>query len=511
MTARYGLDFYVDRRENYYPVNSAGDWTGGGFYKNDYSERVQNLNVFVNGNSSFGGSNLNWILGYVLEDEEYYRFSSSTNNFLNPNPSKQLVGNAVNGDILATENKRRTKKNSAFYSLSFSTLQDKLLLDVAGRLERSSTLTDLNFYPSATLGYIVTDNASGPLSFLKLRASYGQVGISPILYINKSNFITSTAGSENWGDYIDGANYGGSVRRSAIQGNPDLKAERVTETEVGADFRFLDNKLSLGATYYNRLTTDGILRIELPPSTGFTEQYQNAAEISNKGIELDFNYNQLSANYLKVNIFGNFTSYKNIVEKLPDVSRVILNGFNSTGSVVKEGAPFAAIFGGAYQRDANGNIEFDSRGFPLIDDEQKVIGDPNPDYKAGLGASIDYKNFNFSFLFETSQGNDMWGGTQGVLYYFGIHPDTDNVSVSDVDLPIYNANVANSYNNGVIPAGTPFRGNIADFWGGPVALEESWYRTNGGGFGDLDEQFVKDASWIKLREVSLNYHAVLTS
>ena len=199
MTARYGLDFYVDRRENYYPVNSAGDWTGGGFYKNDYSERVQNLNVFVNGNSSFGGSNLNWILGYVLEDEEYYRFSSSTNNFLNPNPSKQLVGNAVNGDILATENKRRTKKNSAFYSLSFSKLQDKLLLDVAGRLERSSTLTDLNFYPSATLGYIVTDNASGPLSFLKLRASYGQVGMSPILYINKSNFITSTAGSENWG------------------------------------------------------------------------------------------------------------------------------------------------------------------------------------------------------------------------------------------------------------------------------------------------------------------------
>ena len=510
LTARYGLDFYVDRRENYFPVNSAGDWTGGGFYKNDYSEKVQNLNLFLNGNNSFGENiDLNWVVGYVIEDNEYYRFSSSTNNFLNSDPSKQLVGNAVNGDILAEEYKSREKKNSGYYSLSFAFF-DNLLLDLSGRLERTTTITDLTFYPSATLGYVVTDstNSSGALSFLKLRASYGQVGISPILYINNSNFITSTAGSEGWGDYIDGANYGGTVRRSAVQGNPDLKVERVTETEFGFDARFFNNKLTFGATYYNRLTTDGILQVETPPSTGFTERYANAAEISNKGIELDFNYNLYSDADFSFNLFGNFTAYKNIVEKLPEVNRVVLNGFTSTGSVVREGAPFAAIFGGAYERDANGNIALDSNGFPLIDDEQQVIGDPNPDFRAGLGASIDYKDFNFSFLFETSQGNDMWGGTQGVLYYFGIHPDTDNISTGNVDLPIYSTNVsgARDYNNGVIPAGTPFRGNIADFGGGPVALEESWYRTNGGGFGDLDEQFVKDASWIKLREISLNYN-----
>lgn len=500
LTARYGLDFYVDRRENYYPVNSAGDWTSGGFYKNDYSERVQNLNFLLNGNSSFGDNvNLNWILGYVIEDNEYYRFSSSTNNFLNPDPSKQLVGNAVNGDILASENKQRDKKNSGYYSLSFSFFEN-LLVDLSGRLERNTTLTDLNFYPSATLGYVVTDpsRSNGPLSFLKLRASYGQVGIAPILYINQSNFITSTAGSEGWGDYIDGANYGGTVRRSATQGNPNLKVERVTEKEIGFDARFFNNKLTVGTTYYNRLTTDGILELEVPPSSGFTERYANAAEISNKGLEFDFNYDLYSDTDLKVNVFGNFTTYKNIVEKLPDVSRVILNGFTSTSSAVKEGAPFAAIFGGQYLRDTNGNIQTDNSGFPLIDDEQGVIGDPNPDFRAGLGASLEYKNLSFSFLFETSQGNDMWGGTQGVLHYFGIHPDTANESVAPVDLPIYNS-------SDIIPAGTTFRGNIGDFGGGQVALDENWYRTNGGGFGDLDEQFVQDASWIKLREISLNY------
>lgn len=457
---------------------------------------------------------LNWIVGYVLEDNQYYRFSSSTNNFLNPDLTKQLVGNANNEDILASENKSRDKKNSGYYSLSFSFFEN-LLLDLTGRLERTVTIPDLTFYPSATLGYVLkeSDPTSNSLSFFKLRASYGEVGISPILYVNKNNFIKSTAGSEGWGDYIDGgAGYGGTVRQSEIQGNPDLTIERVTEYEFGFDSRFFQNKLTLGATYYNRTTKDGILRVETPPSSGFAERYVNAAEISNKGIEFDFNLNAINNQDLSLNLFGNFTAYKNIVEKLPDVSRVILNGFTSTGSVVKEGEPFAAIFGGAYERDANGNIALDDNGFPLIDDEQQVIGDPNPDFRAGLGASLEYKNFNFSFLFETSQGNDAWGGTQGVLYYFGIHPDTDNISTSNVNLPIYSTIVggAQTYNNGVIPAGTSFRGNIVDFGGGPVALEESWYRTNGGGFGDLDEQFIQDASWIKLREISLNYNLTPT-
>jgi len=94
----------------------------------------------------------------------------------------------------------------------------------------------------------------------------------------------------------------------------------------------------------------------------------------------------------------------------------------------------------------------------------------------------------------------MWAGTYGVLHYFGIHPNTAVESTATVDLPMYSGGFG-----GTMPAGTTFRGNIVDFGGGPVALEEGWYRTNGGGFGDLDEQFIFDASFIKLREVSLNY------
>ena len=499
LTARYGLDFYLDRRENYYPYFSAGDWTKGGFYKNDYSEKIQNFNLFLNGNNALSDAiGLNWIGGFISESTTYSRFSSSTNNFLNPDPSKQLIGNAINGDILASEFNSLNRKNSLYYSLSFDINED-LLIDIAGRAEKSVTLNDVNFYPSATIGYVFTNKLieSDFLTFFKLRASYGQVGIEPDLYLNQDTFISSTSGSEGWGDYLDGANYGGTVRRSDVQGNPNLKVERVTEFEIGGDFRFFNDKLSLGLTYYNRLTTDGILEIEVPPSTGYSSIYRNAAEISNKGVEFDFNLNLVNNDSFSANIFGNFTTYKNIVEKLPNVSRYILNGFTSTSSAAVEGAPFAALYGGKYLREANGTIQLDDEGFPLIDDEQGVIGDPNPDYRAGFGAELAYKSLQLSFLFETSQGNEAWAGTQGVLHYFGIHPGTAVESTATSNL--------NTYGGDVIPAGTTFRGNIADFGGGPVALEESWYRTNGGGFGDLDEQFIKDASWTKLREISLKY------
>ena len=100
-------------------------------------------------------------------------------------------------------------------------------------------------------------------------------------------------------------------------------------------------------------------------------------------------------------------------------------------------------------------------------------------------------------MFETTQGNEMWAGTYSVLHFFGIHPNTAVESVAPQDLT--------KYGGGIVPAGTTFRGSIGDFGGGPVALEQQWYRSDGGGFGSQDELFIYDASFIKLREVSLSY------
>ena len=92
----------------------------------------------------------------------------------------------------------------------------------------------------------------------------------------------------------------------------------------------------------------------------------------------------------------------------------------------------------------------------------------------------------------------MWAGTKGVLNYFGIAPNTSNESVA----PVGGLTSAIGI---FYPEGTVFRGNIKDFGAGAVALDVDWYTGTGGGFGPLSEQFVDDASWTRLRELSLVY------
>ena len=118
------------------------------------------------------------------------------------------------------------------------------------------------------------------MTFGKVRLSYGEVGIEPQNYITQTVFGPFSRGS-SWGESLDASVYGNPFGRSSNAGNPNLDPERVKEWEVGADLRFFNDKLSLGATYYNRVTEDALLAVDLPSSTGFSSFWDNAATITN--------------------------------------------------------------------------------------------------------------------------------------------------------------------------------------------------------------------------------------
>ena len=496
-TVRYGLDYYTDERRTVFPVLSAGDFGQGGLFRDEITEKTQNLFLILTGNSQIAdGFALDYTVGYNYFDNDYQRLSGSATNLLVPS-EQFVIENAIASNNGSTQFLSRNRKNGVFGVLNFTLIED-LLLELSGRAERTASLPDeLFFYPSVSLGYKLLDDDTKTVSFAKLRVSYGEVGIEPPLYRNRSTFVSTTPGSGGWGDVLDGLNYGGSYARSDVQGNPNLTNERVKEIEVGGDFRFFQNNLRMGLTYYDRVTEDALMRVETPPSSGFSSSFANIAEITNTGVEFDFSYNILRGGKTQWRIFGNASHNENIVTKLPDVSRIILNGFTSTSSALVEDATFGAIFGGKYAREEDGSLSLNENGFPFNDPVQDVIGDPNPDWRGGLGSELNYKGLSFSVLFETAQGQDMWNGTKGVLNYFGIAPITANISTAPVDL-------TNAAGN-VIPAGTQFRGNVIDFGAGPVAADASWYLGNGGGFGEIDEQFVEDASWTRLREITLSY------
>ena len=496
-TARYGLDYYTDERRTVFPVLSAGDYGQGGLFRDEITEKTQNLFLILNGSSEISEAfSFDYTLGYNYYDNDYQRLSGSATNLLIPS-DKFIIENAIASNNGSTQFLSRNRKNGVFGVLNFTIVED-LLVELSGRAERTVSLPDnLFFYPSISLGYKLLDNSTRGVSFAKLRVSYGEVGIEPPLYRNLSTFVSTSPGSGGWGDVLDGLNYGGSYARSSVQGNPNLTNEVVKEFEIGGDFRFLQNRLSVGLTYYDRVTEDALLQVETPPSSGFSSRFANIAEITNTGVEFDFSYNILTTNDTRWRIFGNASHNENIVTKLPDVSRLILNGFTSTSSALVEGAPFGALYGGMYDRNEDGSLVLNENGFPVNDPNQGVIGDPNPDWRGGLGSEFGYKGISLTVLFETAQGQDMWNGTQGVLRYFGIDPYTANISTAPTDLK-NNAGAT-------IPQGTQFRGNVVDFGAGPVAADASWYTANGGGFGAIDEQFIEDASWTRLREVTLSY------
>ncbi len=499
LTARYGLDYYNDHRETFFPALSAGEGRGE-YYQDDITEKTENYNIFVQGAHDITDIfNFDWILGTSFDSNQYARMSGESIGFTNPDMGDlRIFGNTSAENEFPSSYKSKTKKHGVYAVANFN-LFNQLLVSLTGRYERPSTLEKNVFYPSASVGWKFTEliGENDFLNFGKLRASYGEIGIEPGPYTSSTTYFPGGIAS-SWGDGLDAGAYGNPFTRSSILGNPDLKEERVKEFEIGGDFRFFRDKINFGITYYDRVTEDAILYIDVAPTTGYTSTPTNAAEITNKGLEIDLRWNIIRGEHFTWDINGFYSYNKNLVTDLAGVVEVPLDGFTSASSSVVEGEPMAVLMGNGFLYDDKGDYVLDDNGFPQVDPIRRKIGDPNPEWIGGLGTVLKFYGFSLSAQFETSQGNDVWAGTSGVLKHFGIDPETANESVAETDLPTYNSST-------IIPAGTTFRGNVANFGGNDVALTQNWYTQLGGGFGSQRESFVKDASWTRLRELTLGY------
>lgn len=499
LTGRFGLDYYTDHREYYFPVNSAAGSSVGSFAEIDIREKNQSFNLFLNSYHNVS-NNLNFdiMLGLALDREEYDLLNGFSTQFTNPETGDLRIFGNANAENEAPNNFRREERKSGAYAVINSEIFNQLLVQLSGRIDRSSTMNGNVFYPSASLGWKFSEltGTNNILSFGKIRASYGEIGITPDPYATNTTFAPGGVFS-SWGDGLAAAAYGNPFTRSQTLGNPDLKEERVREFEIGTDLRLFENRIRLSATYYDRKTSDAILNVSVAPSSGFSGKQDNAAVITNKGLEIDGTFKVINNDNFKWEVSANYSHNRNMVTDLSGVESVSLAGFTGTSSRVVEGHPVAVLWGGKFARNKNGNYILDSNGFPTIDEKEGVLGDPNPDWIGGVGTVFSYKGLTLSAQFETSQGNDHWAGTEGVLKYFGIHPETANETVAPKNLKTFDGQT--------ITQGTTFRGNIGNFGGEDVALTGAWYRSNGGGFGSQSESFVQDASWTRLREVSLTY------
>ena len=283
-------------------------------------------------------------------------------------------------------------------------------------------------------------------------------------------------------------------------GNPNLKPEMKTEWELGTDLRFFNNDLTFSFTYYNNKIEDILLNVSLSPSSGFSTQYGNFGAMKNKGYEIDLGWNAIQKQDLNLNTTLNWSKNVNEVTDLYGTSVVNMSPGASVQSVALVGSPLGTLFGTGSRTNPDGSFDLDENGFPQITSSFVVLGDPNPDWRAGLGFNLSYKKFNLNVVLEHSQGGEFSPRTLHVLKRFGTTTETANrVTLTE---PLVNVKGT------TFPAGTTVRGNIRDFGGGNVLLDEQWYRRSiGGGFGDNQAYnfSIYDATWTKLREISLSY------
>ncbi len=501
---RGGVDTYSDDRTYLYPRGSAR--TGS-------QPRLEGNLTF----ESIGATELNFdaiakydtdinekitssfVLGWNVNDRKFNRETTVGSDFI------------VNAEIYTLDNSRiiqadnfisHRRSNRGFATANFG-IDNQLFIDLSGTVEAASTINKPFFYPAASAAWQFSDASFFPedsfISFAKARLSWGKVGIQPGIYRSATNYEGDFTYSNGIFGNLSSTNHGGGFRLDNQLGNADLKPEIKTEIEGGLELRFFNNALSTSFTYYSNDIEDILLTLDRAPSGGFTSIYTNGAAMKNNGFEFEFNANLLRDNEnWSFSPYGNFGTNKNEVTSLAGADIQALTGFGTGDSVAAEGYQMGAIFGGKLPRNADGSIELDANGFPVGTPVYDIIGDPNPDWTGGLGFNIGFKNLSMNVLFEHSQGGDFYDMTRQINSQRGFSAESGN----KVTIPA--GGVVDVNGNAYTP-GDVVRGNLYDFGAGQVLLEQNWYRGNGAGNRGFSELWLQDATWTRLRELTLTY------
>jgi hypothetical protein len=339
-------------------------------------------------------------------------------------------------------------------------------------------------YPKLSASFVPSDldvwkNSIGSslINSLKLRASWGEAGnltgidsyarfwgFTPVPFLGKNTIVPSSQ-----------------------LANRNVRPERMTELEYGADLALWNNKINLGATFYQQTIKELVVNRVLAASEGGLSIVNNVGEMENKGVEISLGVIPVRTNDLTWEVTFLYNRTRNKVTKLGSPTVGIASATGAPVFMV-EGMPASVFYGTTYARDENGDYLLTPEGLtqtekgaqnsatPLLYEPQRaadgqptgtairaVIGDPNPDFTGSILSNLTFKKFNFSFLFDFVQGVDVFNADKRTRQGVGIGDYVEKEM------------------KGELPRGYIYS----------IYLNEEWR--------------VDDGSFTKLREISLSY------
>ncbi len=405
-------DFYVDPNRTVYGRQNHG--VANISRSNYFSWLWENTLGY---NKSFGVNNFNALLGISAQENNYGYSYVNTHDLPTAGVQTTNAGNILDG---AGNTKTVSALVSQFARFMFDH-DNKYLFTAAFRRDGSSKLAEDNkwdYFPSFSAGWRLSqekfmENVKG-INDLKLRVGWGQTGnqegLSDFQVMGLLDFERVTPGSS-----LNGP----AVKRYSIA-NPDLKWEKTTQTNIGVDLTFLDNRITFTTDVYWKQTNDLILAIDLPSNVGAVQPfYRNDGVLENRGVEFSVTSKNVANKSLTWNTDFNISFNKNEVtelglQKIYDYAPIYSNNQNAIR--VTTGQPLGAFFGYVAQGvdPATGNIIFedlDKNGL-ITPDDRTFIGYAAPKFTYGMTNTLTWKNFDFSIFFQGVQGNDIFNATR---------------------------------------------------------------------------------------------------
>ncbi|NOS55110.1 MAG: SusC/RagA family TonB-linked outer membrane protein [Cyclobacteriaceae bacterium] len=451
-------------------------------------------------NKTFNKHKVNALAGFTLQKTTSEFLSGSVQNLIGTDPSLWYLnkGETLTGTQRVGNGGSISTIASYLFRTNYS-YQDKYLITISARIDGSSKFGKSNLYgtyPSFALGWNLLNESFMPTSRLvsnvKLRASWGIVGNEKI---NGDSRFSLVANGQN---AVFGLNE--QIQPGATLGstaNPNLRWESTTQTDVGLELGFWDDKLTAELDYYSRVTDDILVGLTTPGHVGngaFVRVVTNAASVLNRGVELTLAWND-QIGQVKYKIGGVASTVHNEVLNLGASSGS--DSFISSGSLgnsqlvtrTEVGQPIGSFYGnrviGVFQNqtelDANpklseqavGDLRYaDSKRDGVINaDDRTYIGSPIPSFIYGFNTEFSYKSFDLSLDFQGQSGNKIYNGKMAV------RPD------------LYN-----------------FEARVKDYWRGEGTSNTEPRPTAGGVNYEPSNYFIEDGSYLRLRNIRIGYN-----
>lgn len=416
-------------------------------------------------------------------------------------PGSYNLGNSSNP--VQSTNGLEERRTNSFYGFVDMEFYGAFYLSVTGRNDKISTLPIVNnsfFYPSVAGSVIISELIKMPswVNYVKARGSWAEVSNGQLDGTGYTyDFLTSYDHGVKWNG-TPSLTFGNTIR------NPNLKPQTTQSWEAGLELKLFENRLGFDVTYYRAKDYNNIVSVRVSDASGFGYRFENGHTYLRKGIELVVTGTPVKNKNFRWDVTANFSSYRRYLSE-------IFDGKEQLGKL-QAGDRADRIFGTVFEKDPQGNIVYQSNGFPKTDAFSRFIGNDDPDWIYGVENSFRYGNFSLRLLVDGRIGGLIYSSTNQKMWWGGTHPGTVNQFRDDA-----NAGKATYVGPGVVVTSGEIKydgnGNVISdtrtFKQNEKAVNYIDYMINTSNEANNNYNYYSE-TFLKLREVTLGWQVPAT-